>query len=246
MRTAAISPHLDDAAISASAALSTGDVTVVTVFAALPPEDMAVSWWDRLTGAVNSGERQRERLVEDQAAMRLMSARGVHLDEPEALYRNGDPDLSRAVRRLTDLFEVSGEVWLPAAIGGHPDHVFARDAGLRAAAAAGHREVVLYADFPYVITYGWPYWVTGGPADPDLDLDFWLADQLEVVGLAAGSLTPAVRRLSPGQRAAKAGIIAAYGSQARALGLAPADLARDPAKLDYEVSWRMPLPAAAP
>ena len=242
MKTAAVSPHLDDAAISASVGLGTGDVTVMTIFTALPPDGLPASWWDRLTGATSSRERQRERLAEDYVAMRLLSASGVHLDEPEALYRDGDPDLNRTIKLLTGLFQDSGEVWLPAAIGGHPDHIFARQAGLRAAAAAGHSEVVLYADYPYVITYGWPCWVTGGPADPYLDAAFWLTDQLESGGLDPGSLTPTVRRLSPDQRTAKAQIIAAYRSQAPALGLAPADLAADPAKLDYEVCWRMPVP----
>lgn len=246
MRIAAVSAHLDDAALSASVALSGGDVTVLTVFTALPPSGMTVSWWDRLTGAVSSSDRQRERWAEDEAAMRLLSADGVHLGEPEALFRDGAPDLSGAVQRLTESFGAAGEVWLPAAIGGHRDHMFAREAGLRAAAAAGHREVVLYADFPYVLAYGWPDWVTGGPADPHLDCAFWLADQLAGAGLAAGSLTAAVHRLSEDQRAIKAAVIAAYRSQAPALGLTPEDLARDPGKLSYELSWRMPLPAVPP
>src|SRR5260221_8946861 len=98
--------------------------------------------------------------------MRLLSARALHLDEAEALYRDGDPDLGRAVERLTEVIAGAGQVWLPSAIGGHRDHAFARDAGLRAAAAAGHGEVMLYADFPYVIAYGWPSWVSGGRGPP--------------------------------------------------------------------------------
>ncbi len=204
----AVSPHLDDAALSASVALSAGGVTVATVFTAVPAADWPVSWWDRLTGATSSVQRQRDRLAEDAAAMTLLSAKAVHLDAAEAQYRGGDPDLGPATERLTDLLAEAGEVWLPSAIGGHPDHAFARDAGLRAAAAAGHRQVRLYADFPYVIAYGWPDWVT---------------------------------RLSPPQRDLKKEVIAAYQSQAAALKLAPDDLAAEPAKLDFELAWRMPL-----
>jgi len=241
VRTVAVSPHLDDAALSASASIGAATATVVTVFAALPAFDIPASWWDRLTNATSSRERQQQRLAEDQAAMQLLSARGVYLDQPEALYRNGDPDLDGIAGQLTGLFQTADAVWLPSAIGGHRDHVFARDAGMRAAAAAGHAEVVLYADFPYVISYGWPAWVTRQPADPYLDAAFWLADQLEAAGLDPASLTATVTTLSPQQRAAKADIIAAYCTQATALGLAAADLARDPAKLNYELSWRMPL-----
>lgn len=241
MSRVAVSPHLDDAALSASVALSDSDATVATVFTALPASEMPASWWDRLTGATSSVERQLERLEEDAAAMQLLSARAVHLGEAEALYRDADPDLDQALERLTWLLGEADEVWLPSAIGGHRDHAFARDAGLRAAAAAGHVQVMLYADFPYVIAYGWPSWVSGRPASVYLDAAYWLADQIDSAGLDARSLTPAVTRLDPAQQAKKAEIIAAYRSQADALGLAPRDLAADPAKLEFELAWRMPL-----
>ena len=254
MRVVAVSAHLDDAALSASAALSAraalsadpglsdGGVTVATVFTAVPPADCPASWWDRLTGATDSATRQRERLAEDEAAMRLLSATAVHLGEPDAQYRTGDPDLGGAVERLTGLLAGADEVWLPSAIGGHRDHAFARDAGLRAAAAAGHRDVTLYADFPYVIAYGWPEWVSGQPGPAHLDAAFWLDDQLAGTGLDPSCLTPVVTRLSQAQRDLKAAVIAAYASQAAVLRLSPDDLAADPAKLDFELAWRMQLP----
>jgi LmbE family N-acetylglucosaminyl deacetylase len=243
MTITAVSPHLDDAALSASAALAGRDATVVTVFTAMPAADRPVSWWDRLTGATSSRERQRERLDEDAAAMALLGARGVHLDELEALYRDGDPDLDRATGWLTELLAGTGEVWLPSAIGGHRDHMFARNAGLRAAAASGHDEVVLYADFPYVIAYGWPSWVSGRPDGDYVDAGFWLSDQLAAAGLGQASLTSVVTRLSPDQQALKARVIAAYRSQAAVLRLAPDDLAADPVKLEFELSWRVSMEA---
>jgi LmbE family N-acetylglucosaminyl deacetylase len=245
MSIVAVSPHLDDAALSASAALGAGGATIVTVFTALPAPDRPASWWDRLTGATSSLERQRERLAEDAEAMWLLSARALHLGEAEALYRDGDPDLGRAVERLTEALARASQVWLPSAIGGHRDHAFARDAGLRAAVAAGHNEVMLYADFPYVIAYGWPSWVSGRTAHAYLDAAFWLADQIASSGLDAQSLTPVVTRLGPEQRALKTAVIAAYRSQAAALRLTQHDLDADPAKLDFELAWRMPLAAGS-
>jgi LmbE family N-acetylglucosaminyl deacetylase len=241
MTVAVVSAHLDDAALSASASLDGVAATVITVFAGIPPEGRPAGSWDRLTGAGNSAQRQVERRAEDAAALRLLGARAAHLDELDAQYRDGPPDLDRAVRMMTALLSEADEVWLPAAIGGHSDHVLARNAGLRAAAAAGKAEVLLYADFPYVIAYGWPSWVSGQAADPYLDAGYWLAAELAAVGLDGRALVPAVTRLSTTQRAAKAAVIAAYRSQAPALRLGPADLAGDPGKLDYELSWRMPL-----
>jgi len=241
MTVAAVSAHLDDAAMSASASLDGVPATVITVFAGIPPQGRPAGSWDRLTGAGNSVQRQLERRAEDAAALRLLGARPAHLDELDAQYRDGPPDLDRAVRMMTALLSEADEVWLPAAIGGHPDHVLARNAGLRAAAAAGKAEVLLYADFPYVIAYGWPSWVSGQPADPYLDAGYWLAAELAAAGLDGPLLVPAVIRLSATQRAVKAAVIAAYRSQAPALRLRPADLAGDPGKLDYELFWRMPL-----
>ena len=242
----AVSAHLDDAALSASAALADAAATVVTVFAGPPPEGLALSPWDRFTGAASSAGRILDRRAEDEAAMRLLRARPVHLIEPEIQYRETTPDLSDAAGELAGIFRAADLVWLPAAIGGHLDHVLARDAGLRAAAMAGHAEVVLYADFPYVIAFGWPAAATGRRADAYLDVDYWLARELTKAGLDPSGMTLSVTRLSPAQRDAKAALIAAYRSQAAALRLAPADLAAEPAKLDYELSWRLPLPGSPP
>jgi LmbE family N-acetylglucosaminyl deacetylase len=241
MKVVVVSSHLDDAALSASAGIAGLGATVVTVFTGLPPADLTATTWDRLTGAASSRQRQQERITEDQAAMAVLGATGVHLGEPEALYRQGQADLTLAVERMAAIFATAREVWLPAAIGRHRDHVLARDAGLRAARAAGHGEVVLYADFPYVILYGWPSWVTGRPAEPFLDAAPWLAHELESAGFDLAALTPRVVRLSPAQRAVKSAVIGAYQSQAPALKLAPRDLAAASWKLDYEISWRAPL-----
>lgn len=245
MAIVAVSPHLDDAALSASVRLHGVDATVLTVFSGMPAPGLTVSLWDRVTGASSSAERQAERLAEDAAVMSLLSARGRYLDEREMQYRQAGPapDVDALARRMAEHLASADEVWLPAAIGRNPDHVIVRDAGLRAAAATGHGDVVLYADFPYVITYGWPSWVSGQPADPYLNPEIWLAEQFAAADLDAPVRSAEVIKLDSAQRAAKTEIIAAYRSQASALDLTPAALARDPAKLDYELCWRLTVTA---
>lgn len=248
MAIVAVSPHLDDAALSASVKLHGVGATVLTVFAGIPAPGLTVSLWDRVTGASSSAERQAERLAEDAAVMSLLSARGRYLDEREEQYRKAEPapDIDRLAGLIAEHLAGADEVWLPAAIGRNPDHVLARDAGLRAAAATGHGDVMLYADFPYVITYGWPSWVSGQPADPYLNSEIWLAEQFAAAGLDAPIRSAEVIRLSPAQRAAKSAIISAYRTQASALDLTAAALARDPAKLDYELCWRLTVAAVTP
>lgn len=215
MGIVAISAHLDDAALSASASLAGRDATVLTVFAGMPPPEIELAPWDELTGATSSARRQAERLAEDAEAMRLLSASGRYLDVLDSQYRVSGraPDLDRIAESIARYFDGdSTQAWIPAAIGEHPDHVLARDAALRAAMMAGLAEIVLYADFPYVLSFGLPPWMTTRP------------DEI--------SLT---RR----QRETKVKVINAYRSQAPALALAQADLAASPAKLSKELFWRV-------
>ena len=245
MAIVAVSPHLDDAALSASVWLHGVNATVLTVFAGMPATGFTTSLWDRLTGASTSAGRLAERRAEDAAVMSLLSARGRYLDEREIQYRQDEPapDIDRLAGRITEHLIGADEVWLPAAIGRNPDHVLVRDAGLLAAAAAGHGDVVFYADFPYVITYGWPAWVSGQQADPYLNPEIWIAEQFAAAGLDAPIRSAEVARLSSAQRATKTAIIAAYRTQASALGLTAAALAREPDKLDFELCWRLTLAA---
>jgi LmbE family N-acetylglucosaminyl deacetylase len=211
----AISAHLDDAALSASASLAGQDATVLTVFAGMPPPEIVLASWDELTGAANSARRQIERLAEDAEAMRLLSARGRYLDALDSQYRASGPapDVDRIAESIAAHFDgASTQAWIPAAIGAHPDHVLARDAALKAAMLAGLTEIVLYADFPYVLAFGLPPWMKKRP------------DEIS---------------LSHEQRAAKSKIINAYCSQAPALGLGQAELAANPAKLTTELFWRV-------
>lgn len=237
-----VSPHLDDAALSASAKLGEGGATVVTVFTAVPAADWPTTWWDRLTGATSSRDRQLERLAEDEAAMRLLNARRLYLDEFEELYRSAPPDLSAATDRLAECFRGAEEVWLPAAIGGHPDHQMTRDIGLRAAANSGRDEVELYADYPYVVSHGWPASLTGRAPEPFIDADFWLNRQLTRAGLDPDYLNTELVTLDREQRALKRQVIRAYQSQAPVLSLGSSDLTADPTKLDYELRWTMAVP----
>jgi LmbE family N-acetylglucosaminyl deacetylase len=210
----AISAHLDDAALSASASLAGQDAIVLTVFAAPPPPHIELASWDQHTGATNSADRQFERLAEDAEAMRLLSARGRYLDLLDSQYRGSGPppDIDRIAESIAGYFDRdSTQAWIPAAIGGHPDHILARDAALRAAVIAGLPEIVLYADFPYFVSFGLPS---------------WLPEHREQI------------TLTPGQRETKTKIISAYGSQAPALSLSDTDLAANPAKLSTELFWR--------
>ncbi len=234
-----VSPHLDDAVLSAAVQLLRPGAVVVTVFAGRPPEGTPPAWWDVLTGATDARTRVGERWLEDDAAMACLGVgRSVRLDFADHQHRTDDrarPAPDDLVAALRPHLAGVAEVWVPAAIGCHPDHLAARDAALAAAdpGAARHH----YADVPYSVRYGWPASVTGAPRAAYLDVDHWLSGELVDAGLKVTELTRTVHVLDEDQRRLKADAMACYATQIPALDYGRVLADGDPAVVGFEVSW---------
>jgi LmbE family N-acetylglucosaminyl deacetylase len=234
-----VSPHLDDAVLSAAVQLMRPGARLVTACTGAPRAGTALGVWDRLTGASDAGQRLRDRLVEDDAALALLGvADTVRLDWPDdqhvpARTRELSAEL---LDRLSAELAGAAEVWVPAAIGHHPDHVAVRDAAL--AAAAPGAVIHHYADVPYSVRYGWPPSVTGvEPASPYVDVEFWLAEELADAGLDAADLTRTVHPLDPDQQRRKVAAMSCYATQIPALDVGDMLATGDPAVLGFELSW---------
>jgi LmbE family N-acetylglucosaminyl deacetylase len=234
-----LSPHLDDAVIDCWSVLSGGDpVTVVTVCAGIPTPGPA-GHWDALAGARDRAARMRERREEDLAALALAGRHGLHLSLPQADHRRGPPPpLSAIDRALVAHLPSASAVYAPAVLGTrHPDHALVRDYAL--ALAAHGLPVMLYADAPYAVIYGWPAWVTGAAPDPHLDVDlYWRG-----AGRDAALTDPAgaqVVRLTAQQAEAKLAAMQTYRSQFSMLDRGPTGLLSNPAVHGYEVFWTVP------
>ncbi len=179
-RIVVVSPHLDDVVLSAAAQLGRPDLTVVTACTGAPSPDAPLGYWDRLTGATSAAARVHERYAEDDAALAVCDVQTiVRLGFPDGQHRPDGETVSHAglVRALRSELAGAVEVWAPAGIGCHPDHLAVRDAVLDAIdpGAVVHH----YADVPYSLRYGWPPSVTGRPApSPYLDVEYWLAEEL--------------------------------------------------------------------
>jgi LmbE family N-acetylglucosaminyl deacetylase len=231
-----VSPHLDDAALSCGGRLD-GRSVVVTVFSGVPPQGTPTPDWDRLTGADDSHQRCLDRLEEDAKALTGLGCETVRLGLLDAQYRDAPTDLAMTTALLVDLFAEAAEVWLPAAIGSHPDHLAARDAGL-AALVGKDTSTYLYADIPYAVLGGWPAWVTGdephepGPAG-------WLDARLEEAGLDRAALTPWAYRLDPEQTSRKRRAIETYVTQVSVLDQQCGGRLRDDVTIGFELSWAL-------
>lgn len=204
-------------------------VDVVTVFTALPPEGLECPAWDSLTGALNSRARVIERRQEDYSALAHFDIVPKRLDFLDSQYQR-NPYTVNDLQSLISLISRYEEVWLPAGIGLHSDHVLVRQAGL---AAPGERKIILYADLPYAARFGWPFWLTGTKAHKYLNVDRWYASQFQVTGLK-NVLSVIPRNLDEHEQNVKIQAMDEYATQMAAL-----EQMRDPAILRYELYWTL-------
>jgi LmbE family N-acetylglucosaminyl deacetylase len=173
-----VSPHLDDAVLSAFAFLQRRHTTVLTVFTGSPRPDEA-SDWDRGLGHDDAVEIMRIRLAEDERAFASLPVDTIRMALLENGYRSApmpqhDIDAMReAVRAWIEAAQGRGVVLVPAGAGAvdnfvyrrrwnttapllrvpggglpHPDHLAVRDEVIDEALTNGAR-VVLYEELPY-------------------------------------------------------------------------------------------------
>ena len=229
-----LSPHWDDAVLSCWSVLSASDeLSVVNVFAALPPAGRRGPW-EALAGLADSRERARARLEEDAGALALAGRRAHNLELPEIQQREG-PDavgLPALLRALAQAVPRASRVYAPAGIGGHVDHVLTRRCALRLLERG--MPVTLYAELPYCVTHGWPAWVGAqGPqawGDVDAYWETFLTDVPEM---------PALHQARVAQLDAEAAALKlrAIGCYRLSLGLAAREALAAGAFHTAEVMW---------
>ena len=180
MRWIYISPHLDDAILSAGGLVyeqtqSGNDVEIWTLFCGFPHDENVSpiaqalhSYW----GFYSTEEAVRVRREEDLRAAKIVGARAVHFDFSDSIYRRGrngewlyddtfvpphedEADLSaRITGALAERLKRGDHIACPLAIGGHVDHVITRDAVETFVSSEGEGlgvQLWFYADIPYLL-----------------------------------------------------------------------------------------------
>jgi len=240
MATVILSPHLDDAVLSCWQMLTRpGHVTVINVFAGVPASLDRPAWWDRYTGATDSGERVRERIEEDRRALALAGRTAINLDLLDEQYRAADQTVAPLAAQLEPLLAPDDRICAPAAFADHADHALVRRAALQLRTAGF--PVSLYADLPHATAHGWPAWVTGKrvPATKDLAAGMW-ERRLAGTGIAPAEMVPSVHVLDPGEHAHKLEAVCAYHTQVDGLTEFVGRPMADREVLGYEVVWTLP------
>ncbi len=240
-----LSPHLDDAVVSAwSVITDVRDVAIVNVFAGIP-EPGPVPRWDLLTGARDRRVHMQERLEEDRAALALAGREPSYLPFLDRQYRSGDPGTGDLVTAISGALPAAAMLYAPAGIGGHADHLLVRDAAIVLSRRVG-LPLALYAELPYAVRFGWPSWVTGAPADRRLVADADWEPHLSAAPLDRTALSPRIRRLDDTQMAAKLAAMKRYGTQFTGLNQGPIRLLEHPLVLPWEVAWSVGRTPTAP
>jgi hypothetical protein len=242
MDAAVLSPHLDDAVLSCWHWLTQpGEVVVINVFAGVPENEQAVAWWDQLTGATDSGQRVRERVEEDRAALAVAGRKPVNLGFLDVQYRDAAQPLTPLVEQIESRLVPGMHLYAPAALGDHTDHALARAAALELRTRGF--EVSLYADLPHATLRGWPAWVmgTGTTASRDLAAELWNRTLAET-GVSPATMSPEVHELDAHSHALKLEAVHAYVTQLQGLVEFGGRPLADRETLGYEVVWRLPIP----
>ncbi|MFK0194126.1 PIG-L deacetylase family protein [Kitasatospora sp. NPDC090308] len=254
IRRLVFSPHADDAVLSCYGALGPGSA-VVTVFAGVPEDPGLLTDWDRALGAAGSRELALERRAEDLrsfAPLGLVPEQWPYLDgqyRPGETPRQLSADLAARVRAGSPVgadADPAREVWLPAGLLGHPDHVLVRDAGLAACAELADEgpspRVVLYAEYPYQLFQISNHLRAAGTRDgfawtndrPE-PLAAWAAEQFPRA--TAGRHRAGETRLPESTAVAKAAAIRTHATQVDVMDRQVRGQLLNPSNLELEYWW---------
>jgi LmbE family N-acetylglucosaminyl deacetylase len=175
MRWIYLSPHFDDAVLSCGGLIRAQSqeglaVEIWTIFAGDPPPGPLSEFALKLHTLWGTGDGPATielRKGEDEAAAGCVGADVVHFEFADCIYRHGpdgaflypesvfvppvpaDADLPARIAETLESELLPGDILVcPLALGGHVDHVLARQAIERLG-----RPLWYYADFPYLVNY---------------------------------------------------------------------------------------------
>lgn len=161
MRALLISPHLDDAVLSAGRFLAGNPGSaVVTLFAGIPKDAKYLGEYDKKMGFPSSQIGMRIRRAEDDAALEILGAKAFHLNYLEAAYAQTESTYAIALQDLIELAKEFDAVLGPLGIR-HPDHLKTREI-VNVLSAWVELPFYLWADLPYRVTDPGSAWERAG------------------------------------------------------------------------------------
>lgn len=146
-----VSPHFDDAVLSAGQFMAERpDCVVATIFGGFPENsENVVTPYDTKCGFKNAQDAVSVRRRENNAATALLRATKIDFDFPDGQYgyHVSEEEITEVLQRLIDGQKYDG-IYAPVGLG-HPDHVKVSNAVL---ALQTDLPIVLWEDIPIRIT----------------------------------------------------------------------------------------------
>jgi LmbE family N-acetylglucosaminyl deacetylase len=142
-----VSPHLDDAVLSAGEFIAGRPGAVVVTMLAGAPDPPVTRWWDAQCGFETSHDAMKSRRAEDENALAELNATPVHLDFLDEQY--GPASVQDLTAALIEQVEYHRPEFVVGPLGvQNPDHERVRQAVLDAKLSV---PVWLYEDLPYSV-----------------------------------------------------------------------------------------------
>lgn len=161
MKTLLISPHFDDAVLSAGQYMAglKGKCDVLTVFSEIPKNGKDfVTPYDESCGFNTSEDAMVVRRQEDAEALAILGAGSIHLGMLDSQYDperalSAKEDILKALRQFNKEFGAQYErVIVPLGLR-HPDHVDVSWAANTVFGLAKHPEFYMWEDLPHRVTH---------------------------------------------------------------------------------------------
>ena len=147
-----VSPHFDDAILSAGQFMAERpDTVVLTVFGGTPfNAENTLTPYDEKSGFKNAKEAVEARRWEDNLAVAMLRGQAIHLDFPDGQYNEYHlvDDIREQIQRILDAGEYEA-IYAPLGLD-HPDHVSVTDAVLK---LKTDLPITLWEDLPTRVIY---------------------------------------------------------------------------------------------
>lgn len=147
MKVLLVSPHFDDAILSAGQFMADrADTEVVTVFGGFPTNaPTVVTPYDQKCGFQNALQAVSARRIENNEATALLEATSLELEFTDSQY-NEPTTVEAVTAALQELINKNDYEFVMAPLGlGHPDHLLVSEAVMR---LETNRKVYLWEDLP--------------------------------------------------------------------------------------------------
>lgn len=157
MKTLLISPHFDDAVLSAGqymAGMKT-KCDVLTVFSEVPKDKKLITPYDKSCGFNTSEDAMVVRRQEDEAALAILGAGSLHLGLLDSQYPGGS-NKEEVLGALREFYDQKGKdydmVLAPLGLR-HPDHVNVSWAANTVFGLSKHPAFYMWEDLPHRVTH---------------------------------------------------------------------------------------------